>query len=650
MKTLGYIGSITVLAGVGAVLFGGQLVRQVNAEPEVSSSEESASILATLPEEVNPSTSFAELVCLVQSGVDESVLLSYINTTPRLFQLGSDEIIYLNDLGASASVIERALLHDHQLIEAGTQSAENEVLDEVASTSAGDDEVSVVTSASIEVAVNSEYSVDDFRATLSPYGSWVVVDGYGYCWRPTVGICDSNWRPYSNNGSWVYTDHGWYWKSNYSWGWAAFHYGRWFLDSRYGWCWWPDTEWAPSWVCWRYDNEYCGWAPLPPRTVYRPRVGIIYKGSVAGVDFDFGLTENWFTFVATTHLFESNLSNHRVRPSAVHSIYARTHNVHHYISSAHDHIVVNRGMPVEKLPVSIRPGARSVKLGYDIAAKRKKVDRMDHERKTLVVTRPRSAVVRSPRSKAPKAPVVKKVRAPQVAPSAVKSRSVTPRKEKTPSVSPQKVSPARSKAPKAPVVKKVRAPQVAPSAVKSRSVTPRKEKTPSVSPQKVSPARSKAPKAPVVKKVQAPQVAPSAVKSRSVTPRKEKTPSVSPQKVSPPRSKAPKAPVVKKVRAPQVAPSAVKSRSVTPRKEKTPSVSPQKVSPPRSKAPKAPVVKKVQAPQVAAPKPLARTLKKKQSTVQSGTTTPTAALQAASRRRSASRRTAAESSRDESGQ
>ena len=85
--------------------------------------------------------------------------------------------------------------------------------------------------------------------------------------------------------------------SDYSWGWAAFHYGRWFHHERFGWCWTPDTVWGPSWVTWRYSVDYCGWAPLPPFTVFVSGIGFIYRGAAVGVGFDFGLGAGFFTFV-----------------------------------------------------------------------------------------------------------------------------------------------------------------------------------------------------------------------------------------------------------------------------------------------------------------------------------------------------------------
>lgn len=110
-----------------------------------------------------------------------------------------------------------------------------------------------------------------FFDALQPYGEWVTVADYGYCWRPT-GI-DQSWRPYSN-GRWVWSDNGWFWDSYEEWGWAPYHYGRWTYDDYYGWIWVPDYEWGPSWVQWRYADGYVGWAPLPPRAGFHFSIGI----------------------------------------------------------------------------------------------------------------------------------------------------------------------------------------------------------------------------------------------------------------------------------------------------------------------------------------------------------------------------------------
>jgi hypothetical protein len=36
----------------------------------------------------------------------------------------------------------------------------------------------------------------------------------------------------------------------------------------------PDTEWGPAWVSWRSNDDYVGWAPLPPEARWRPDTGV----------------------------------------------------------------------------------------------------------------------------------------------------------------------------------------------------------------------------------------------------------------------------------------------------------------------------------------------------------------------------------------
>ena len=114
-----------------------------------------------------------------------------------------------------------------------------------------------------------------FYSSLSPYGEWVDCN-FGYAWRPyRVGHA---WRPYLN-GRWIWTAYGWYWASYEPFGWATFHYGRWTYDDYYGWIWIPDDVWGPSWVEWRYDNDYIGWAPLSPYAGFSMNIGITFSNS-----------------------------------------------------------------------------------------------------------------------------------------------------------------------------------------------------------------------------------------------------------------------------------------------------------------------------------------------------------------------------------
>lgn len=133
----------------------------------------------------------------------------------------------------------------------------------------------------------AEITFQTFYDGLSPYGDWVEIDDYGYCWQPWV---DSGWAPYTD-GEWAKTDAGWTWVSNEDFGWATYHYGRWMQVNGRGWVWVPGYEWGPGWVSWRNNNDYVGWAPLPPRAVWRPSVGI-----GIGVDLNFGIGPSWYNF------------------------------------------------------------------------------------------------------------------------------------------------------------------------------------------------------------------------------------------------------------------------------------------------------------------------------------------------------------------
>jgi hypothetical protein len=74
---------------------------------------------------------------------------------------------------------------------------------------------------------NDTISLQVFHDELSQYGAWVDSPEYGSVWVPNV---DPGFKPYVTNGHWIFTDYGWTWSSDFPWGWAAFHYGRWYYD------------------------------------------------------------------------------------------------------------------------------------------------------------------------------------------------------------------------------------------------------------------------------------------------------------------------------------------------------------------------------------------------------------------------------------
>ena len=141
---------------------------------------------------------------------------------------------------------------------------------------------------------------NDFYEPLGAYGQWVVVAGYGRCWRPAR--VETGWRPYAN-GYWQRTDAGWYWVSDEPWAWATYHYGRWDFQAQFGWIWVPQTQWAPAWVAWREGGGYVGWAPLRPSA----RIGV----SIGAEVHESAYASRAFVFVEHRRMLEP------VRPTTV---------------------------------------------------------------------------------------------------------------------------------------------------------------------------------------------------------------------------------------------------------------------------------------------------------------------------------------------
>jgi len=208
-----------------------------------------------------------------------------------------------------------------------------------------------VSSTTVVAPPPDRLNVSFFYESLSPYGSWISVDD-DYYWQPSVVVTDRSWRPYWNNGNWVYTDYGWTWQSSYSWGWAPFHYGRWTNHPRHGWCWRPGTEWAPAWVHWRSNDQYTGWAPLPPEARYEAGIGFSYRGKNVSLDFHFGLGERDYGFVPVRNFCDSDFHRHGsyyrdrnyrgdYRGGDVVNIYNNTTIVNNYYRYDRDRIINN---------------------------------------------------------------------------------------------------------------------------------------------------------------------------------------------------------------------------------------------------------------------------------------------------------------------
>lgn len=174
-----------------------------------------------------------------------------------------------------------------------------------------------------------------FYDNLSPYGEWVDVSPYGYCWRPTV--TDPNWRPYTD-GYWAFTDAGWTWVSYEDFGAITYHYGRWVRLEDAGWIWHPGYEWGPAWVSWRKSDTYVGWAPLPPECEFRHGVGVSIW-----VDRDFNIGPGFYSFCEFRHFGAPVMRSVIIAPEQNVTIISRTTNITNITYNNNSTVVYNGG-------------------------------------------------------------------------------------------------------------------------------------------------------------------------------------------------------------------------------------------------------------------------------------------------------------------
>jgi hypothetical protein len=164
-------------------------------------------------------------------------------------------------------------------------------------------------------------ALTDFHDALDAHGQWVDDPNYGTMWQPSPGEVGSDFAPYVSDGHWAYDDADEYvWMSDYGWGWAPFHYGRWTYGT-FGWGWIPGRAYAPAWVSWRTGYSgfgYVGWAPLAPTWGWRAGGATFRFAAVPATPYAFcGVHDVFATRGLSARLVTS--------PSAVQAIAGQTH-------------------------------------------------------------------------------------------------------------------------------------------------------------------------------------------------------------------------------------------------------------------------------------------------------------------------------------
>ena len=313
---------------------------------------------------------------MAQAGTSDDVLAAYIKNSTSTFDLTADQILYLRDIGLSSPVITAMLGRDSELKNQPTSyTYDQKLYPPTAPPPAAPAPVEApppapepapVPAPTVAQAPPPVYvaspppDVGYFYDNLQPYGTWVQLDGVGWCWQPRVVLINRGWRPYCDSGHWVFTDAGWFWQSDYSWGWAPFHYGRWYMHDRCGWVWTPDRAWGPAWVTWRYDGDHCGWAPLPPHADFDLHLGYRFNGVAVAVNFDFGLRPDHFTFVAMRDFNAHDFGHRRLPPAQVTQIYNHTTIINNYVVK--NNVVVNQGIKVDSVAAATHTEFKKVAI------------------------------------------------------------------------------------------------------------------------------------------------------------------------------------------------------------------------------------------------------------------------------------------------
>ncbi|HTG31711.1 MAG TPA: DUF6600 domain-containing protein [Thermoanaerobaculia bacterium] len=202
-------------------------------------------------------------------------------------------------------------------------------------------------SAGIHIGPSGQSSVDlgFFYDDLAQYGNWIERPNYGWAWTPRDVSAD--WRPYED-GHWVNSDQGWTWITDEPYGWATYHYGRWYEDPEIGWSWVPGEQWAPSWVSWQEGGDYIGWAPLPPSV----SLSVGFNGILS-----VSLAQDAYIFVPERYFLAPRLTTYIVPRARVGTFFRNTRNYSNYRYSGDR--IYNQGVPIDRIQRAVgRPVTR----------------------------------------------------------------------------------------------------------------------------------------------------------------------------------------------------------------------------------------------------------------------------------------------------
>jgi hypothetical protein len=181
---------------------------------------------------------------------------------------------------------------------------------------------------------------------------------------------------------------------------------------------------------------------LPPAARFEVGVGLVFNHGHVGVDFDFGLHENWFTFVGYDHFCDRRVWEHSVPRNQVTVIYNHSTVINNYVYNDKSRTVINEGVGHDRVATLSHKAVpkvtlRDQPLGHPDNGRMEKFGKGG---KTLAVFRPDATTIASAKPAVHKEPVlINKNPAPVV-------RTEKPR-QPTKNEHPGKVTPVRPSSP-----------------------------------------------------------------------------------------------------------------------------------------------------------------------------------------------------------
>ena len=146
-----------------------------------------------------PSSPLAQVIRLTQAGVDESIIMTYVTNSGSTFNLNPDKIIYLKDIGLPNEIVNAMMQRDQQLQQQMAASAYQPPAQPAPVPETTEQPETAPAPPPVEQP--AEVTVNYFYDNLAPYGTWINVDGYGRCWRPSVAIYNPGWQPYCDQAT-----------------------------------------------------------------------------------------------------------------------------------------------------------------------------------------------------------------------------------------------------------------------------------------------------------------------------------------------------------------------------------------------------------------------------------------------------------------